>query len=324
MASVRLAALGDCGVTGRAEGRRGPVLDGGGGESRLSRLPVGSGGPSRSCIRPRGAAVVLPPPAPRDADRSELHQEHHHADDCRQDRGDINQAHLLLPLLRLSRGRSPAAARCRGRRTAGQPWLVNALCWEACFENQAGRDRSRAITEGDILDAQERLILARVTHLDDLADKLREDRVRRVVAPMLTGDADRGKLRRPEPRRGVRPRPGLAGAARQQAPRQPDLRGGDSARADVGGAGRRRGRDRLVRGRRRRPGHGQAPIAGRAGAELQAAPRMHNLRWWVSDRLPSPCDHRTRPPAASPRPPSARTPAGPTRGCPFAAATRLG
>ena len=77
-------------------------------------------------------------------------------------------------------------------RTAGQPWLVNALCREACFENQAGRDRSRAITEGDILDAQERLILARVTHLDDLVDKLREDRVRRVVAPMLTGDADRG------------------------------------------------------------------------------------------------------------------------------------
>ena len=36
-------------------------------------------------------------------------------------------------------------------RTAGQPWLVNALCREACFENQTGRDRSRAITEGDIL-----------------------------------------------------------------------------------------------------------------------------------------------------------------------------
>ncbi len=77
-------------------------------------------------------------------------------------------------------------------RTAGQPWLVNALCREACFENPAGRDRSRAISEGDIVDAQERLILGRVTHLDDLADKLREDRVRRVVAPMLTGDADRG------------------------------------------------------------------------------------------------------------------------------------
>ena len=77
-------------------------------------------------------------------------------------------------------------------RTAGQPWLVNALCREACFENEAGRDRARPIAEHAIVDAQERLILGRVTHLDDLADKLREDRVRRVVAPMLTGDTDRG------------------------------------------------------------------------------------------------------------------------------------
>ena len=77
-------------------------------------------------------------------------------------------------------------------RTAGQPWLVNALCREACFESAAGRDRSRPIAEGDILDAQERLIQARVTHLDNLADKLREERVRRVVAPMLIGAAGRG------------------------------------------------------------------------------------------------------------------------------------
>ncbi len=77
-------------------------------------------------------------------------------------------------------------------RTAGQPWLVNALCRQACFESPPGRDRSRAITEGAIFEAQEQLILDRVTHLDDLADKLREDRVRRVVAPMLTGGADRG------------------------------------------------------------------------------------------------------------------------------------
>ena len=77
------------------------------------------------------------------------------------------------------------------KRTAGQPWLVNALCREVCFKSEAGRDRSRAIAADDILDAQERLILARVTHLDNLADKLREERVRRVVAPMLTGAADR-------------------------------------------------------------------------------------------------------------------------------------
>ena len=68
---------------------------------------------------------------------------------------------------------------------------MNALCREACFESPAGRDRSRAITVDDLLEAQERLILARVTHLDNLADKLREARVRRIVAPMLTGAADR-------------------------------------------------------------------------------------------------------------------------------------
>ena len=71
--------------------------------------------------------------------------------------------------------------------TAGQPWPVNALCREACFDDKAGRDRSRPITNQAILEAQERLILARVTHLDNLADKLREERVRRVVEPILTG-----------------------------------------------------------------------------------------------------------------------------------------
>ena len=72
-------------------------------------------------------------------------------------------------------------------RTAGQPWLVNALCREACFEDETGRDRSRPITADAILAAQERLILRRDTHIDDLAHKLREERVRRVVEPILTG-----------------------------------------------------------------------------------------------------------------------------------------
>ena len=75
-------------------------------------------------------------------------------------------------------------------RSAGQPWLVNALCREACFESKTGRDRTRAITAEDIVDAQERLILRRDTHIDDLANKLREDRVRRVVEPILAGTSE--------------------------------------------------------------------------------------------------------------------------------------
>ena len=74
-----------------------------------------------------------------------------------------------------------------GARTAGQPWLVNALCYDACFRHKPGRDRSRPITEDAIREAQERLILRRDTHIDELANKLREERVRRVVEPILTG-----------------------------------------------------------------------------------------------------------------------------------------
>ena len=74
-----------------------------------------------------------------------------------------------------------------GARTAGQPWLVNAICYDACFRHQPGRDRSLPITADAILEAQERLILRRDTHIDDLAHKLREERVRRVVEPILTG-----------------------------------------------------------------------------------------------------------------------------------------
>ena len=71
--------------------------------------------------------------------------------------------------------------------TLGQPWLVNALAWETCFERKAGRDRTRAVSADDVAEAREQLIVRRVTHLDQLADKLREDRVRRVVEPMLSG-----------------------------------------------------------------------------------------------------------------------------------------
>jgi hypothetical protein len=71
--------------------------------------------------------------------------------------------------------------------TQGQPWLVNALAYETCFEMREGRDRSRPITLAMIDQAKENLILRRVTHLDQLADKLREARVRRVIEPMLAG-----------------------------------------------------------------------------------------------------------------------------------------
>ena len=82
---------------------------------------------------------------------------------------------------------SPAALDSVWTQTRGQPWLVNALCAGACFDNKAGRDRSRAIEVDDIYAAREELILSRRTHLDQLAHKLEEARVRRVVEPLLSG-----------------------------------------------------------------------------------------------------------------------------------------
>ena len=71
--------------------------------------------------------------------------------------------------------------------TRGQPWLVNALGKQLCFERQALRPRERSITVRDVFEAREELILRRDTHIDQLADKLREPRVRRVVEPLLSG-----------------------------------------------------------------------------------------------------------------------------------------
>ena len=76
-------------------------------------------------------------------------------------------------------------------RTRGQPWLVNALADEICFRDASGRDRGRPISADDVCDAQERMIQRRETHLDQLADKLQEDRVRRVVEPLLSGGDER-------------------------------------------------------------------------------------------------------------------------------------
>ncbi len=79
------------------------------------------------------------------------------------------------------------AGACVWHLTHGQPWLVNALAYECCFEIEEGRDRSRAIDKDMVDQAKENLISRRETHLDQLADKLREERVRRVIEPVLAG-----------------------------------------------------------------------------------------------------------------------------------------
>ncbi|MEM7588988.1 MAG: ATP-binding protein [Myxococcota bacterium] len=71
--------------------------------------------------------------------------------------------------------------------TQGQPWLVNALAYDICFRDKAGRDRSKTIMLQEIDMAKEKLIQRRETHLDQLMAKLKQERVRRVIEPMLLG-----------------------------------------------------------------------------------------------------------------------------------------
>lgn len=78
--------------------------------------------------------------------------------------------------------------------TEGQPWLVNALAYEVCFKIKENRDRKKAVCKEMILQAKENLILGRETHLDQLADKLKEDRVVRVLEPIISGFGDVEKI----------------------------------------------------------------------------------------------------------------------------------
>ncbi len=72
--------------------------------------------------------------------------------------------------------------------TEGQPWLVNALGQELCFKMIEGKDRTRIIDVELYRQARERLIRSRATHLDQLIDKLQEERVHRVIAMVLSGE----------------------------------------------------------------------------------------------------------------------------------------
>ncbi|PIE06166.1 MAG: hypothetical protein CSA75_00900, partial [Sorangium cellulosum] len=53
--------------------------------------------------------------------------------------------------------------------------------------NRQVEDRSTALTAHHVEDAKEAIIEGRQTHIDSLLAQLREDRVRRVLEPMLVG-----------------------------------------------------------------------------------------------------------------------------------------
>ncbi|MBM3740906.1 MAG: ATP-binding protein, partial [Acidobacteria bacterium] len=66
--------------------------------------------------------------------------------------------------------------------TQGQPWLVNALAQKVTMKMPR-----LPVTVEAIEAAKESLIQGKVTHIDQLGHKLEEERVRRVVGPILAG-----------------------------------------------------------------------------------------------------------------------------------------
>jgi hypothetical protein len=68
----------------------------------------------------------------------------------------------------------------------GHPWLTNALADQVVRRDV--KDRDVEITAAHVDAAKETIILERRTHIDSLVARLREERVRRIIEPMLVGD----------------------------------------------------------------------------------------------------------------------------------------
>ena len=70
--------------------------------------------------------------------------------------------------------------------TCGQPWLVNAVARE-CVEKILKRDYTKPVAAVLIDRAAETILRRRDTHIDSLLARLTEDRVRRVMEPVILG-----------------------------------------------------------------------------------------------------------------------------------------
>jgi type II secretory pathway predicted ATPase ExeA len=71
--------------------------------------------------------------------------------------------------------------------TQGQPWLVNAIVCEVITE-MLDYDYSKPVTQELVEEAIQTIILRRDTHIDSLLERLKEERVRKVIEPVITGD----------------------------------------------------------------------------------------------------------------------------------------
>ena len=71
--------------------------------------------------------------------------------------------------------------------TCGQPWLVNAVAREIIVE-KLNSDFSKPVTQTLARQAIHTIILRRDTHIDSLLERLKEERVRKIIEPLVLGE----------------------------------------------------------------------------------------------------------------------------------------
>ncbi|MFP3043433.1 PD-(D/E)XK nuclease domain-containing protein [Treponema primitia] len=71
----------------------------------------------------------------------------------------------------------------------GQPWIVNSLFMRATMR-VLERDSTETVTIDHIQEARKQMIEARETHLDALGERLRDQRIRRVIQTIITGETN--------------------------------------------------------------------------------------------------------------------------------------
>jgi hypothetical protein len=72
--------------------------------------------------------------------------------------------------------------------TQGQPWLVNAIAREVIVKILQS-DYAKPVTAELVTLAIQNIILNRPTHIDSLLERLKEDRVRSIVEPLILGNS---------------------------------------------------------------------------------------------------------------------------------------
>ncbi|GAP72930.1 hypothetical protein SAMD00024442_5_50 [Candidatus Symbiothrix dinenymphae] len=80
----------------------------------------------------------------------------------------------------------PDAIELVHQQTQGQPWLVNAIAREVIVKTLQS-DYTKPVTAELVEQAIQTIILRRDTHIDSLLERLKEERVRRVMEPVIIG-----------------------------------------------------------------------------------------------------------------------------------------